>query len=258
MKILIVALVVAMLFLAGCPGAGTQGGQAAGGAQQGAGTQQGGALGGASGGATGGAGTSSGSGTASGGSSGGNDFANWDFAAMQTLGQPIYCEVDYAETGFSGSYKMYMKGENIRVETTTNSEGQMEAATTIMKGKKIYIQYSEPADMGNGVNCEWVYMDMDKIDSCMPENTEVEGSTEVEKYEETPDNYHCEYGTFGDEKFTTPSVPSTCDLSQQLCDAYEAMAEMENSGYGDAMAACEGLEGEAFQACLEAQFGGYQ
>ncbi|MEM4272631.1 MAG: hypothetical protein QXH30_03490, partial [Candidatus Bilamarchaeaceae archaeon] len=218
---------------------------------------QGGPLGGTSGGAGTSGGTSGGAGASSGGTQGGNDpFANWDFAAMTAMGQPVYCEVTYAEAGFSCTYKMYIKGENMRVDATSFSGGEETASTTIIKGKKVYMQYSEPAEMGNGAECQWTYMDLNRIEACMPENAKAESSTDIGKYEEPPANYHCQYGNFGDEKFATPSIPTSCDLSEQLCQAYEAMQKMGGSGYANPMAACEGLQGDELQACLEAQFGG--
>jgi hypothetical protein len=254
MKIMIIALVVAMLFLAGCPGAGTgtQGG-ATGGSSQGAGTQQGGLLGGSTG-ASGGAGAGTSGGSTGGSTGDSNPFGTWDMQGMAALGQPVYCEVSYNQDGFVGSYKMYMKGDNVRVETTSTSEGTTTTGTTIMKGKKVYLQYSEPAEMG-GVTCEWTSMDMDRIQQCMPDNTEVQGSTEMDKYDQTPAQYNCNYGTFGDEKFTVPSIPAACDLSEQMCQAYAMMNSAGAGSYTDAAAACEGLEGEALQACYQAQFG---
>ena len=257
MRILIIALLVAMLFLAGCPGAGTgqkgtTGTTSQGTGTQGAGTQQGGLLGGSSG-ASGGAGTSGGT---QGGSSGGNNpFANWDMQAMVAAGQPVYCEVTYNSNGVSDTQKMYIKGENMRVEMTSLVEGQATQTVMIIKGKMQYMQPQQPMQLTQGATCDWVSIDSEKLKACMPQGTTPQEGVDTAKYNETPANYNCNYGTFGDEKFTVPSIPASCDLSTQLCNAYAAMNQAGAGGYGNAMSACSGLTGQALQECVQAQYG---
>jgi hypothetical protein len=180
----------------------------------------------------------------------GSPFDSWDMQAMMEMGQPVHCTVTMNEEGMSYTSEMWFKGENMRVETSTSSGGEAYMGTVIIKNDVMYMSQQEGYGMGEMEDCDWQMLDSKELEACMPESEEPTetGTFDVETYEATPSEYHCEYGTFGDEKFATPG--KVCDLTQQLCDMYEMMESEAFPGMGADM--CEGLTGQEYADCMEA------
>ena len=183
-------------------------------------------------------------------------FDEWDMQAMMAMGQPVYCTVTVREEGMTSTMKMWVKGESMRIESSSQYEGEAYQSTMIMKNDIIYM--SEQGGMGMmEEGCDWQMLDNKKLEACMPEEDPSAsydiGTFDTGTYESPPYDYHCEYAVFGDEKFATPG--KVCDLSQQLCDMYEMMESGTFPGMGAGM--CAGLTGQDYADCIEA-FAQYQ
>jgi len=165
-------------------------------------------------GATGGTGTGAtgGTGTPSGGT-GGQDLSSMEWQALLALNQPVKCTFTYSDpqVGQSMNAVVYVKGENMREEATS---GTGDTAVVIMKSKKIYMSSSQM----NVPNCDWIVMEVNQSET---------GTTGTEQPQDPGDienkvDYHCEPGTFGDEKFTTSG--NTCTM-EELMQAYGAAGQ---------------------------------
>ena len=241
MKMLFGMLLVAMLLIAGCPGGAPQETAQTGGPSTPAGTAP------------------SQPGTVPSGQEPagqetqqeGSPFDSWDMQAMVAMGQPVYCTVTVKEEGMTATSKMWLKGENMRIESTSSMEGETYTSTIVMKNEVMYMSQQEGSYGMDGMeDCDWQLLDSKKLEACMPESEEPSetGTFDMETYEATPYEYHCEYAAFGDEKFATPG--KVCDLTQQLCDMYEMMESGTFPGMGADM--CEGLTGQDYAECIEA------
>ncbi|MBD3389386.1 hypothetical protein GF415_00310 [Candidatus Micrarchaeota archaeon] len=179
-------------------------------------------------------------------------FESWDMQAMMALGQPVHCTVTYTSGGISTTSEMWMKEENLRVETSTAAGEDTYSGTVVMKGDEVYTQSTASYAGMAEEECDWIKLDSERLKECIPESMSEEESTfEIdydEEYEEVPSEYNCDYGTFGDEKFEVSGT--VCDLTEDLCDMYAMMEGGTYTGADPSM--CEGLEGEDYAQCMEA------
>lgn len=247
MRFLLALVFVSMLFVAGCPGGQQETAQSGGPASvqsEGApSTQTGGAADGAQ----------------EGGDTGAQaqvdtPFGSWDMQAMMAAGQPVHCTVTYSDQSYTSVSEMWLKGQNIRSESTTTSDGQTYESVAIIKGDVVYV--SGQQGMGMEEDCDWVKMDNKRLAECIPESDESMaaemGAYDYEDtYETPPAEYNCDYATFGDEKFDTPG--KVCDLTEELCTLYESMGEGGSGIPGmDPQEICGVYTGEEYAQCMQA------
>ncbi|MBD3398100.1 hypothetical protein GF412_02790 [Candidatus Micrarchaeota archaeon] len=248
MRFLLAIVFVTMLLVAGCPGGGPQEGTPSG--QPGAPSGQMGTEDGAqSGGETG---------AQEGGESGsqeqaGTPFESWDMQEMMAGGQPVHCTVTYSMEGQTSTSEVWIKGENMRVESTSSMEGETYETIAVIKGEVVYV--SGGAAMGTEEDCDWVKMDYQRLEECIPESEESVASEMTaydyqETYEEAPAEYNCDYGTFGDEKFNTPG--KVCDLTEELCTLYESIESGSGVPGMDPEEVCGSYTGEEYAQCMQA------
>lgn len=244
-----------MLFIAGCPGDQQDGVQTGGTTGQPEGaplTQTGGEV-------EGGAQSGGETGAQEGGDAGaqtqeGSPFDSWDMQAMMAAGQPVHCTMTYSEEGFTSVSEMWLKGENMRSESTTTADGQTYETTAIIKGDVVYI--SGQQGMGMDEDCDWVKMDNARLAECIPESDEsMAAEMGAYDYEDTydtpPAQYNCDYATFGDEKFDTPG--KVCDLTEEFCTMYESLGEGGSGIPGmDPAEICGSYTGEEYAQCMQA------
>jgi len=246
MRFLLAIVFVTMLFVAGCPGgqqaAGTQAGAPAG-AQDGTPPAQ--QMGQES--------TPEGQ-AAQTQAQEQSLFGDWDMQAMMAAGQPVHCTVTYTTAGQSSTSEVWLKGQNVRSESTTTMEGETYETVAIIKGDVVYV--SGQQGMGMDEDCDWVKMDNKRLEECIPASDEpmaAEMGTYdyQDAYEDAPASYECDYATFGDEKFDTPG--KVCDLTEELCTLYESMGE---GGSGipamDPEEICGVYTGEEYAQCMQA------
>ncbi len=252
MRFILAIVFVTMLFVAGCPGdqqEAAQAGEPSPGQPAGtppaggdAGSQPGGETGAQEGGDAG-AQTQEGS-----------PFGSWDMQAMMAAGQPVHCTMTYSDEGYTSVSEMWLKGENMRSESTTTTDGQTYETTAIIKGDVVYV--SGQQGMGMDEDCDWVKMDNKRLEECIPESDEPMaaemGAYDYEDtYETAPSEYNCDYATFGDEKFDTPG--KVCDLTEELCNMYESLGEGGSGIPGmDPEELCGVYTGEEYAQCMQA------
>jgi hypothetical protein len=244
MKAFFGILLVSLLFLAGCPSDNTGGvpsGQGAG--QEGASPQGGSPQGGEPQGGT----------PVADEPETPDEFANWDIEAMLALGQPVHCTTTYVTGSFSSTSEIFLKGENMRIESTTVSDGVATESKLIMKGNTTYLATSEGQTYGLEEDCVWVMLDFDRMAECVPESMKDETESMSSSFdfnsEDAPDEYNCGYALFGDEKFVPDG--KVCDLTEQMCDAYAMMGE--GGGFPQPAidaSMCAQLTGDEYTQCL--------
>jgi hypothetical protein len=254
MRFLLAIVFVTMLFVAGCPGGqqqaaqgGTPSGQQA--ATQGS-TQAGGTTGAQESTQT----QEQGGQAAQTQAQEQSLFGDWDMQAMMAAGQPVHCTVTYTNAGQSSVSEVWLKGQNVRSESTTTMEGETYETTAIIKGDVVYV--SGQQGMGMDEDCDWVKMDNKRLEECIPASDEpmaAEMGTYdyQDAYETAPASYECDYATFGDEKFSTSG--NVCDLTEQLCTLYESMGEGGSGIPGmDPEEICGPYTGEDYAQCMQA------
>jgi len=185
------------------------------------------------------------------------EFDTWDLTTMMVSAQPIYCTVDYTEGDFTGSSKMWIKGDMLRVETSSMTAGTTDEymMTMISTGDTTYIMnvdggYAVPS---TGGDCDWISINVKELEACMPAGDEPEEMDEYDfesSYDEAPSSFHCEVGTFGEEKFQTTG--KVCDLTADLCSIYEGVANGTGVPGMTPEEMCGQLEGEQKAECMAA------
>lgn len=183
-----------------------------------------------------------------------DEFMSWDMQALVALGQPVYCTVTYTDGSFTTESELFFKGESMRVESTSTMNGESYDAKMILVGNVSYLSM-EGQTYGMDEDCDWVMMDFGRLQECIPEDMldETGDTTEMfsaDDYEAAPDDFYCEYGTFGDEKFVAQG--KVCDMTEEMCEIYEMMG---SGGYPQMPmdeSMCAGLTGQDYQDCLDA------
>ncbi|MBN2121619.1 hypothetical protein JW721_00985 [Candidatus Micrarchaeota archaeon] len=166
-----------------------------------------------------------------GSASGTGDFADWDLASMMGLGQSVHCSVRYNDGSISSESELYLKGEKMRVEAASVVEGDSFNTKMIMVGNLSYISM-DAAAYGLDEDCEWVMLDFEQLQECMPESMREDSGASTEafdfssEYADAPSDFSCSYATFGDEMFTPEG--KVCDLTEELCSIYD-MLEAQGS-----------------------------
>jgi len=188
------------------------------------------------------------------------EFETWNMEAMIATSQPIYCSVDYAEGDFTGSSKIWILGDKMKVETASITGGDSGyEMTMISDGTVTYMKnveggYAFPATGDS--DCDWIVFDVDKLNACIPSDASTEQVPVEEDYDfeasyaEAPSSFHCEVMAFGAEEFATTG--KVCDLTQDICDIYEGVAN--GSGIPGMMPEdmCGDLDGEQKAECMAA------
>ena len=188
----------------------------------------------------------------------GTEFDTWDLETMMVSTQPIYCTVDYATGDFTGSSKMWIKGDMVRVETSSLVAGTGEEYQMVMisTGDTSYIMnvdggYAVPATGDS--DCDWVSINIKELEACMPAGDDPEGMDEYNfeaSYDDVPTSFHCSVGVFGDEKFQTTG--KVCDLTAEMCSIYEGVANGTGIPGMAPEDLCGDLEGEQKAECMAA------
>lgn len=153
------------------------------------------------------------------------DLDTMSWAMLRAMNQPVKCTFEYnnkdsPDESYSGV--VYMKGDNTRLEITFKVEGKDMTMVQITKGDTLYINadtlikemYGE--EQADELDCEWI-----KFTSA----SEYQGNEAVTDYDDIeeevhnptqPENvkYHCEVGTFGDDKFEIKG--KVCSFDQLL------------------------------------------
>ncbi len=179
----------------------------------------------------------------------------WDLGNMMSSAVPTYCTVDYSSGEFSGSSKMWIKGDNLRVETTTKMPGSNEDIESVMiaVGDTTYIKNTDGNVLGSTTqkDCDWVSLNTKELEACMPEDeqTEETGYDFESSYEETPSSYNCAPGVFGDEKFHPEG--KVCDLTKEFCSLYKGMANGTGIPGMSPEDLCGDLEGDQKATCMQ-------
>ena len=153
----------------------------------------------------------------------------WSMDALMAAGMPMKCVVTWGGEA-PGQYTMYIRGQNVRMEGSYQSQGASVPYISIMKGNTVYM----PVDMMGGAqgfeNCDWFSITAE-------ESTPTGGETTYQNvdYNAPPVSYDCNPDVFGDEKFATPG---------QVCD-FQQMMQQQYASY------CDGLTGDEYTQCMQ-------
>ncbi len=183
-----------------------------------------------------------------------DEFGTWNMETMMLSTQPIYCTVDYTTGDFTGESEMWIQGDLVRVETSSVSgTGEDYQMTMISTGDVTHLMNVEGgyAIPSTGGDCDWVSINLKELEACTPEGDEPAGMEEYDfesSYDEAPTSFHCEVGTFGDEKFQTTGT--VCDLTTELCNIYEGIANGSGIPGMAPEDLCGQLEGEQKAECM--------
>lgn len=178
-------------------------------------------------------------------------FDSWNMEEMLALGQPVHCTISYSSADYAIESEMWLLGEKIRVNVESSSGNESYSTQMVMKDNVSYLSSSETT-YGMDEDCEWVMLDYVRLEECMPDSfADSEGLSEpfdiAGDYEETPDDYACEAGAFGDEQFQVTG--KVCDFTEDLCAMYGSIGGGALPGMDESM--CEGMTGNDYDECME-------
>lgn len=154
------------------------------------------------------------------------EFESWDLGVLMGLGQPVHCTVKYDDGAVSTESELYLKGEKMRVEAASIVEGDAFDTVMIMVGNVSYISMDAQA-YGLDEDCEWIMMDFGRLQECMPESMLEDPGASTEafdlegEYSGIPNDFSCEYGSFGDGIFSPDG--KVCDFTEELCGIYDML-----------------------------------
>jgi hypothetical protein len=185
-----------------------------------------------------------------------DEFENWDMEVLMALGQPVHCTTTYADASISTESEVFFKGESMRVESVSIMEGETFTTRMIIIGNLSYISM-DGQTYGLEEDCDWIKMDFERLQECIPEEMQEDaiGSDDLfnmeQDFENTPDDFNCEYALFGDEKFVPQG--KVCDLTEEMCELYEMLGSggaLSNMPIDESL--CEDLTGTEYEQCMEA------
>ena len=188
------------------------------------------------------------------------EFETWNMQAMIATSQPIYCSVDYAEGDFTGSSKIWILGDQMRVETASITGGESDyGMTMISKDQVTYLEnieggYAFPATGES--DCDWIVLNVDRLNACIPAGLTGESAPAADdydfeaSYQAAPSSFHCEVMDFGADKFETTG--KVCDLTESICETYAGI--MNGTGIPGMTPEdmCGHLDGEQKAQCMAA------
>jgi len=216
---------------AGASGSASGGGSAGAGASGSAGAAGGAGVSGSASG-SGSAGTSGSGSSSGGGGASGSDLAGLGFLELAQLGAPVECNVqlsDTADTHYTGTTNVKMRGKNFRMEadtidaqTGTSTHIEMIVQEDAQLG---YMRLNSDMKVGPFADCEWLKIDMNESQDTQASTTT---STENQLNDLPPGSFTCSAGVFGDDIFTPTG--KVCDYAQILADL--ALPSTDTGGYG--------------------------
>ncbi len=156
-----------------------------------------------------------------GGTTGGNtnqDLTGKTYAQLAALGLPMECDITTINNGQSTSIKMYMNGDNSRMETTSSSGDACPKYIFISDKTNMYMgcEGGNPygSFFGSDVQCDWIQLN---INSGNVSGTgSVTNSPDIDNL--PPTSFNCKLWILDQSKFATPG--KICDMQDMFGGAY--------------------------------------
>lgn len=149
--------------------------------------------------------SSGGGGTSSGGETGGNSLAGLGYEQLIALGVPVECTVTESGQGTTTSLTLRIKGQKIRGEGTTTSQGVTTPTTFISLGNEMYVGIPAEQAQGPMAGCVWL-----KIVSNESNTTGSLIADPTDGLKAPGTDYSCAPGLFGDDVFVPGG--NVCDF----------------------------------------------
>ncbi len=173
------------------------------------------------------------------GNAGSNAAQAAGLVAMQALGVPTQCTV---RVSGQPDETLFIKGQNMRVQSKTVENGQTVEVTSIIKGKTFYVDAKAFGNESQG--CDWLMMESNDTQTAGAQQPPSGGVDEKTLENIPPTDFTCQPAVFGDEKFATPG--KVCTFADLMANA------IKNTGMTDEqkVQACASMTDPTYRQAL--------